>query len=60
MKIGYIPCIVQYILVAYFIPNSLYLFTPCPHLFPPLFPLPIGNSSLFSVFVSQFLFCYMH
>ena len=25
---GYIPCVVQHILVAYFIPNSLYL----PHL----------------------------
>ena len=41
---GYIPCIVQYIFVAYlFYTRSLYLLTPYLHLAPIFFPLPTGN-----------------
>ena len=50
---GYIPCVVQYILVAYFIPNSLYLLIPYSYL--ALLPLPFPTS-LFSVSVSPLLF----
>ena len=50
---GYIPCVVQYILVAYFIPNSLYLLIPYSYL--ALLPLPLPTS-LFSVSVSLLLF----
>ena len=50
---GYIPCVVQYILVAYFIPNSLYLLIPYSYL--ALLPLPLPTS-LFSVSVSPLLF----
>ena len=32
---GYIPCVVQYILVAYLTPNSLYLPLPHPDIVPP-------------------------
>ena len=42
--IGYIPCIVQYILVSYlFYTRSLYFLTHYPYLAPILFPLPTGN-----------------
>ena len=36
--------VVQYILRAYFIPNSLYLLIPWPNVAPPPFLLPTGNS----------------
>ena len=36
----------QYILIAYFIPNSLYLLIHYPYLAPLLFPLPSGNHQL--------------
>ena len=45
-NIGYIPCAVQYILVAYFMHNSLYLLIPYPYTVPPSFPLPTGNCKL--------------
>ena len=45
IKYCYIPFIVQYILVVYFIPNSLYLLLPYPYIAPPPFPLPLGNHS---------------
>ena len=34
-NIGYIPCVVQYILVAYFVHDSLYFLIPCPCIAPP-------------------------
>ena len=34
---------VQYVFVAYFIRNSLYLLIPYPSIAPPLSPLPAGN-----------------
>ena len=40
-NIVYIPCVVQYILVAYFTPNSFYLSLLHPNIAPPL--LPTGN-----------------
>ena len=57
-NIGYMPRVVQYILVAYLTtPNSLYL--PLPH--PYVAPLPLlAITSLFSVSVSLLLFCYIH
>ena len=42
-NIGYIPCVVQCILVTYFIPNILYLLIPYPSIAPPRFPLPTGT-----------------
>ena len=42
-NIGYIPCVVQYILVAYLTPNNLYLPFPHPYFAPLPFPLPTGN-----------------
>ena len=42
-NIGYAPCPVQYILVAYFVHNSLYLSIPDSYVASPRFPLPIGN-----------------
>ena len=49
-----------YILIAYFIPNGLYLLCPYPilPLLPPLSPLV--TISLFSRSVNLFLFCYIH
>ena len=38
-----IPYVVQYILVACFIPNSLYLLSPYLYIAPPQFPLPTGK-----------------
>lgn len=40
---GSIPHAIQYILVAYFIPNNLYLLLLFPYLGPPHFHLPTGN-----------------
>ena len=40
-RIGYTPCVVQYILVAYFIPSDLYLESPTAAL-----PLPSSLSLL--------------
>ena len=40
---GYIPYVVQYTLVVYFIPNSLFLLIPFPLTAPSPFPLPSGN-----------------
>lgn len=37
---GYIPHVVEYILVAYCLPKSLYLLTPYPYIVPPPTPLP--------------------
>ena len=58
--IGYIPCVVQYICISYFIHNSLYFLVPYPYIFllPFLFPLVI--TSLSSISVGLFLFCYIH
>ena len=42
-NIGYILHVVQYILVAYFIHNSLYLLISYPNFAPSVFPLPTGN-----------------
>ena len=42
-NIGYVPCVVQYILVAYFIHNSLYLLISYPYVTPLPSPLPTGN-----------------
>ena len=43
-NIGYIPHVVPYIPVAYFIHDCLYLLIPYPWIVPPLFPLLIGNN----------------
>ena len=58
---GYAPCVVQYILVAYFIPTSLYLESPTPVLpLPALLSLLI-TTALFSTFLSLlFCCCYIH
>ena len=50
-NIGYIPHVVQYILVAYLTPNSSYLPLPSPYC-PPL----LVTTSLFSISVSLHLF----
>lgn len=52
-----IPPVVQF--VAYFIPNTLYLLIPQPHLAPASVSPPV-TPSLFSVPVSPFLFCFIH
>ena len=33
-NIGYIPCVVQYVIVACFVPNSLFLLIPSPYIAP--------------------------
>ena len=43
IKYGCIPCVVHYILVVYFISNSLHLLILYPHVAPPQFSLPTGN-----------------
>lgn len=43
IKCGYIPHIVQYTIVAYFIPNNLYLLIPYIYIAPPPSPLPTGT-----------------
>ena len=48
----------QYILISYiFYACSLHLLIPCPYIAPPSFS-PLETTGLFSVSVSQFLFCY--
>ena len=54
----YIPHVVQYILVAHFISNSLYQLFPYLCVAPPPFFSPLVNTSLFSESVSQLL-CYI-
>ena len=56
-NIGYIPCVVQYILVAYLTPNSLYLPLTHPYI---VVPPPLVATSLFSISVSLLLLCYIH
>lgn len=51
--IDYIPHVVQYIHVAYLMPNSLYLLFPDPYIAPP--PL-VTTNFFFSISVSLFLF----
>ena len=53
IKFDYIPCIVQYILIAYFIPIVCTFHSPTP-----VFPLPsfpLVTTSLYSVSVTVFL-----
>ena len=57
-NIGSVPHIVQYILVAYLTPNSLYL--PLPHSYIALPPLPLVTTRLLSVSVILLLLCYIH
>ena len=40
IKYLYVPCVIQYIPVAYFIYISLYLLILYPYITPPLFPSP--------------------
>ena len=40
---GYTSHVVQYILITYFVPNSLYLLILYPYSAPPHFSLPTGN-----------------
>ena len=55
------PCAVQYILVAYLFYTQWFVaLNPIPLSCPFPFLLPTGNTSLFSVSVSLFLFCYIH
>ena len=42
-NIGFTPCVVQYIPVAYFILNSLYILIPYSYIAPLLSPLSTGN-----------------
>ena len=58
--VGYIPCVVQYIHISYFIHNNLYFLVPYPYIFLLLFLSPLVITSLFSIFVGLFLFCYIH
>ena len=57
-NIGSVPYVVQCLLVAYFIHNTLYLLLPYPYLVPPHFPLPSGNH-IASLYLSLLLFCYV-
>ena len=50
-----LACVVQYILVAYFIPNTLYLLLLPSFIVAPASPSPQETSSLFSVSVSLLL-----
>lgn len=43
-NIGYLPHVAQYILVSYFIPNSLYPLLLYPFVAPPVLPLPAALS----------------
>ena len=54
----YIPCVIQYILVAYFIPNSLCLLISYPYTAQLPYHLPTGTTNFFSIFVSLLSFCY--
>ena len=45
-NIGYVPHVLQHILVAYLIPNSLYLTLPHSYMAP---PSPLGTTGLFII-----------
>ena len=49
-----------YILVAYFIPNSLYLLILYPYISPLPSLSPLVTTSLFCISVSLLLFCYIY
>lgn len=50
-KIGFIPCVVQYVTVAYFLHNGFYLLIPYP-----MCPLPCSISPLVATdFFSKYL-----
>ena len=53
---GYIPHVVQYILIACFVPNSLYLLIPYLYIAP---PHPLVTTSSFFMSVSLLHFCYI-
>ena len=57
---GYIPCPVHYtsLYLIYFILRNLYILTPYSYFAPPPRHSSWVTTSLFSVFVSSFLFCY--
>ena len=57
-KILAVFSVVQYILVAYFMPNSLYLLTPYPAFTPPLSLFQLVTT-VFSISVSLLLFYYI-
>ena len=59
-NVSYIPCAVHYILMAYFIHNSLCLLIPNPYFFPPLFLSPLLITNLFSISKRLFLFYHIH
>ena len=59
IKIGCIPCVIEYILVTYFIHNSLPVLIPCPYIAHPRFFLPTDNHG-FVLSMSLFRFCYIH
>ena len=59
IKIVCIPCVVEYILVTYFIHNSLHVLIPCPYIAHPPFFLPTDNH-WFVLSMSLFCFCYIH
>ena len=46
-------------LLIYFIHSSLYFLIPFPYFVSPIFPPPSVTTSLFSITVSLFLFCYI-
>ena len=52
---GHIPCVTQFIFVAYFMPDSLYLLTPSPYI---TLSLPTGNR--WFVLCKSASFCYSH
>ena len=53
LTIGYIPYVLWYILVPYFVPNDLYPILPYPYNIPPLLLSPLVTTGLF--FLSLFL-----
>ena len=59
-NVSYIPCAVHYILMAYFIHNSLCLLIPNHYFFPPLFLSPLLITNLFSISKRLFLFYHIH
>ena len=53
------PHVVQYILVAYFIQNSLYHLIPFPYTTSPHFPLATGNHQFFLYIYESASFCFL-
>ena len=54
-KIDFIPCVVQYIIVAYFVHSSFYLLIPYP-----ICPFPCSISSLVAIgFFSKYLWVWI-